>query len=327
MTWRCNLACRHCYADGESAVNESSINDEDALDFLRMLERESVPALLLSGGEPLLHPSFFAFLAEAASLGLKVAVSTNGALVDEEAAGLLSRHSSYVGISIDGPREIHDGFRGVVGAFDASLKGIKFLAEKGCRIGLRVTLARPLIKWLDEIFAIAASLPLSRICFYHFIPSGRGANDNSLIPDEKEEDSAVRRIIEWAEMCGNSGASRKNLEILTVGDSSDSVRLYKYLELKSDGRLARAVEWMRRAAEKAAGMGILSVRWDGAVFRNQFSWGCRLGGWKELGDIARSAGEKDELADVCVSCVWARKICRGRILGFGKKCTLREVSE
>jgi MoaA/NifB/PqqE/SkfB family radical SAM enzyme len=312
MTDRCNLKCRHCYAAGAPDFG-ARMSAADETDFLRLLAKVSAPALLMSGGEPLLHPNFWSRLALAKELGLRVIVSTNGVLIDAAAARELGDKASYVGVSLDGPRELHDRFRGVRGAFDASIGAIRLLASGGCRVGLRVTLASPVLECLDEMFGLAESLPISRICFYHFMPAGRGASDVSLPPGDPDEARAIERIIEWAD--GASGPP----EILTVGDRSDNVRLYKYLQSRRDGRLEAASRLMWLAASKPHG--ILSVRWDGGVYRNQFMWDERLGMWSELDGIAAGVATPAALADECGACAWAGKICGGRQPGFGRRCS------
>jgi MoaA/NifB/PqqE/SkfB family radical SAM enzyme len=321
MTDMCNLACRHCYADCAANAARTRFDAREAKDFLLLMKKISVPALLLSGGEPLIHPDFWSCLVSAHELGLNVTVSTNGTLIDGPAAELLSENASYVGISVDGPRSVHDEFRGVVGTYDATLSAIGLLVSKRCRVGLRVTLAAPVLKWLGDIFDLADSLPISRICFYHFIPSGRGAEDASLVPGRYDEDSAIHRIIEWADKKTAPDAGHGPLEVLTAGESADNVRVYKYLESKSDKRIEKASALMRRSAEKPGGTGILSVRWDGMVFRNQFMWKNELGHWR---DIERIAGleARNEISAECESCTWARKICGGRVAGFGRECAL-----
>ena len=196
--------------------------EADEIKFLRMLSELSVPSLLLSGGEPLLHPRFEQRVKLARELDLRVTVSTNGTLIDEPMADMLSAGVSYVGVSLDGPKEIHDGFRGTDGAFESSVRAMELLASRGCRVGLRVTMAAPVIECMDEIFSVAESLPLSRICFYHFIPSGRGINDASLVPGNNAIEQAIKKIIEWAEVM-----RKRPVEILTVGEASDNVRLKK----------------------------------------------------------------------------------------------------
>jgi MoaA/NifB/PqqE/SkfB family radical SAM enzyme len=261
--------------------------------------------------------NFFRYLEEANLLGMKVTVSTNGSLIDGAAARLMAPLVSYVGISIDGPREAHDEFRGNPGSFDAAVGAAELLASLGCRVGLRFTLARPLIPFLDDIFSLAESLPVSRICFYHFMPAGRGERDAALAPARGETDAAIWRVMEWADrVC----ASRP-IEILTVGDASDGARLHEYLRRHGASRLERASSLLRSAASRTGVSGILSVRWDGVVFRNQFSWNRPLGNWREIGRIAREKPPLDETAPECAPCHWrARHICASRAAGFGREC-------
>ena len=82
---------------------------------------------------------------------------------------------------------------------------------------------------------------------------------------------------------------------------------------------------MKISSAKPGGGGILSVRWDGDVFRNQFMWGERLGRWDEIEKIASPAASMSRLAAECEGCAWARKICGGRLDGFGKSCGRRKA--
>jgi MoaA/NifB/PqqE/SkfB family radical SAM enzyme len=275
--------------------------------------------LLLSGGEPLCHPDFDYLLSEAHDLGLNVTVSTNGTLIAEHEVNLLARCASYVGISVDGPRDLHDAFRGKRGAFDAALRALESLSSAGCRTGLRITLARPVIERLGEVLELAAALPVSRVCFYHFMPSGRGKSDDSLLPDGYEEDMAVRWIIEWADGL-RTARGLPVPEVLTVGDASDSVALYRYMESNCPGRARAALDFLRRSPRKPAGTGILSVRWDGAVFPDQFSWSKPLGHWSDMENIIARVRAGSEPARECESCGEAGVICGARRRDFGREC-------
>jgi MoaA/NifB/PqqE/SkfB family radical SAM enzyme len=261
----------------------------EAMDFIGLLGTLHPPALLLSGGEPMTRDDILLLIEAAHALGISPALSTNGVLIDDASAGAVKKFVSYVGISVDGPREIHDAFRRRAGSFDDAIRGIELLAGAGCRVGLRVTLARQNIPYLGEIFALAESLPVSRICFYHFMRSGRGSLDEELAPTRSEERRAVREIVRWADgLRGVRGGSVPPFEILTAADESDNGIVLEYLAERDDGRLgpAEPAKELIRRAERRKGPGILSVRWDGLVFRNQFSWDRPLGTWRELSDIA-----------------------------------------
>jgi MoaA/NifB/PqqE/SkfB family radical SAM enzyme len=279
----------------------------------------------LSGGEPTLHEDFSGYLRACAELGLKITVSTNGASLDDARASEMADLVSYVGISVDGPRDVHDSFRGKTGSFDASLRSARLLASLGCRVGLRVTMALPQTDHLDEIFRIAESLPLSRICFYHFMSSGRGALDASLAPGKLTEDAAFRRVIDWADEIGRRAAGTDALEVLTVGDSSDSVRVYEHMTSRSAGAPEGTLRLMSAASGRIGGTGILSVRWDGIVYQNQFLWDRPMGNWRDMALIAGTSDAGAAIAEECVSCLWReRKICSSRVGGFGGSCHVRE---
>jgi MoaA/NifB/PqqE/SkfB family radical SAM enzyme len=271
----------------------------------------------------MIHPMFFEFVNFARRGGLSVAVSTNGSMIDDRAAAnLFEAGVSYVGVSIDGPRGVHDRFRGTRGAFDDSVRGIEKLAARGCKTGLRVTLARPLLPRLNEIMDIAERLPVSRICFYHFIPSGRGALDPDLIPDAAEERAAVTRIIKWTERVGSERRGERRLEVLTVGDASDGVLLCKYLSNHEPDRAEAAMALMSRSASRGTGEGILSVRWDGTVFPNQFDWETPLGRWTDLGEIRKLRRQNCGRGVICVRCEWL-SVCGGSLrAGIMGRCSL-----
>jgi MoaA/NifB/PqqE/SkfB family radical SAM enzyme len=294
----------------------------EAAEFLRALSVVRPPALILSGGEPLCHENFHCYLRQAAELGLNVVISTNGSMIDERSASMISGFASYAGISLDGPEKLHDEFRGVSGAFKASVRAINALVSSGCRTGLRVTLARPAAERLDETLEVLESLPVSRVCFYHFIPSGRGALDVSLMPEAVDERAALRRITEWVWSVGSRVYGKYFPEVLTVGDASDSVAVYEYMTGRG-GIGGDTLGLMSAASGRMCGAGILSVRWDGTVFPNQFIWTEPLGNWRDLPDIAARVRRDMAPAAECSSCVWkTRRICASRMSGFGR-CSYR----
>ena len=86
-------------------------------------------ALAFSGGEPLSRKDFFEVARHAVDRGLYVSVATNGTLLTKENVQKLKQaRVNYVDISIDGATaKTHDEFRGVPGAFDKAVTGLKEL--------------------------------------------------------------------------------------------------------------------------------------------------------------------------------------------------------
>src|SRR5512144_3197035 len=106
---RCNLACQHCYSISADVDFPGELATADIYRTMDDLKAFGVPVLILSGGEPLLHPDIFAISRRAKAMGFYVGLSTNGTLIDD---ALLPRIAEagydYVGISLDGIEATHD---------------------------------------------------------------------------------------------------------------------------------------------------------------------------------------------------------------------------
>ena len=77
ITRTCNLRCVHCYADSHAERYPGELSWEQCCAVIDDLADYKVNALLLSGGEPLLHPQLPQILQRATEKGLKVTISTN----------------------------------------------------------------------------------------------------------------------------------------------------------------------------------------------------------------------------------------------------------
>ena len=142
-TRTCNLKCIHCYANSRDEVYPGELSSDEGRALLDDLAAFGVPAVLFSGGEPLLRHDIFEMAAYAKSLGMRAVLSTNGLLIDESTADRIKEVGfSYVGISLDGLESVHDKVRGVKGAFRGSIEGIRRCRERDIRIGLRYKIGR-----------------------------------------------------------------------------------------------------------------------------------------------------------------------------------------
>lgn len=139
VTSKCNLQCEHCYVDKLGTHMDLNTFREIVDQFYRIGGLK----VMLSGGEPLIHPKIEDILKTAASYGLRVELLTNGAMINQRYAELIKKYVDDVQISIDGIRG-HDLLRGE-GSLEKTLKGIEYLD------GVDITVATMIIKYnIDE---------------------------------------------------------------------------------------------------------------------------------------------------------------------------------
>lgn len=279
VTRSCNLACRHCYSASINHRYPGELSDDEARAFIDDLAAMPVSALLLTGGEPTIHPELPRLARRASDGGLRVTLSTNGTrCADETYADRIAESGlRYVGISFDGTGSVHDDFRGVDGAFASALRGARNLRERGVRVGLRMTLTSHAASHLDEVLDLIESEGFTRACFYHFVPSGRGAADGALALDAASTRATVDRLIAYADRMRTEWPE---LEVLTVTNAADGARVLTWLQ--EQGRpTEQAHRRLARVGGNRSGVAIGHVSATGDVHPDQFSWGVKVGSIRE----------------------------------------------
>lgn len=280
-TQECNLHCRHCYSNsgGGGERRGRELNTVEARRLIEDLAGFRVPALLFSGGEPLMRPDLLELAAYAVELGIKPTISTNGTLIDPDTAGRLKEIGvGYVGVSLDGLEDTHDRFRGRRGAFAAALKGIDACTAVGQKAGLRFTLNRHNVNELGAVLDLVETRGISRVCFYHLVYSGRGSRmiDEDIGPEETRR--AMDLIIDRTRDFYQRGLEK---EILTVDNHADGIYLYLRLLAESPERAQTALKLLELNGGNRSGIAIASVDWEGNVYPDQFTREHILGNVRE----------------------------------------------
>ena len=189
ITYACNLRCKHCYATAGKALNDE-LNTEEALEVVDKLDKLGVTIIAFSGGEPLIRKDFFEIAEYASGKGIYVAVASNGTLIDEKMARRLKEAGiGYVQISLDGMRGTHDKFRGVRGAFDKTVQGIKNCVKENLFVNVSMTVTKLNYSEVKDVINLCERLGVNWFMHYNFIPVGKGRwiSDLDVSPDEREE--------------------------------------------------------------------------------------------------------------------------------------------
>lgn len=141
LTYRCNLRCKMCfyYNESEKSNTQNLIHrrkaEELSFEQIKGLIDDAASmnakVLTLHGGEPLIYDDIFEVSKYAASKGLLVNFITNGVLLNEQMIDkIIEAGINSITISLDGPEHIHDGIRGMNGAFKKVMEGIAIIKKK-----------------------------------------------------------------------------------------------------------------------------------------------------------------------------------------------------
>ncbi len=195
VTRACNLACKHCRAEADPRPHPDELSSREAKEFIASIPLVGSPILIFTGGEPLLRKDIFELVEQARDQGLKCVMAPNGTLLDRVNVGrMLQSGVERVSISLDGPdAESHNAFRGVKGAFEACLDGVKILQQQGLPFQVNTTVTRDNIASLPRMFKLAQDLGAVAWHIFLLVPTGRAKDlQQQVISAQEYED-----VLHW----------------------------------------------------------------------------------------------------------------------------------
>src|SRR5215470_19191204 len=192
VTKGCNLRCIHCRASATELSSPNDLPTKTALGIIDQIAEFANPILVLSGGEPLYRSDIFQLARYATDKGLRVALATNGTLVTKAVARMIVDSGvKRVSISLDGSDALtHDTFRGIPGAFDAAVYGLRNLKSLGMPVQINMTIARHNAQQLPRVLELAKALGADALHTFLLVPVGCGvdiAAEQMVAPEEYEE--------------------------------------------------------------------------------------------------------------------------------------------
>lgn len=196
LTEGCNLKCIHCRATAQEERNVEELSTEEAFRIIDEIVSFSNPILILTGGEPLYRPDFFEIAKYAIDKGLRVALATNGTLIDEDIAKKIKEVGiKRVAISVDGStKEKHDQFRGIEGAFERALQGAQHVQDLGLEVQFNSTISKNNVDDLENILGLALEKKVKALHLFMLVPVGCGLQiaESQMLPSKRYEE-----ILEW----------------------------------------------------------------------------------------------------------------------------------
>lgn len=319
MTKACNLRCQHCYAQATAGPAAQELSTGQAKAMIDDLAGFGAPVILFSGGEPMMRPDLPVLARYAVGRGMRAVISTNGTLITaDKAQELKDIGLSYVGVSLDGLPAVHDKFRGVEGAFDQALAGIRNCLQVGLKVGLRFTVFRHNASEVPGVLDLLEKEGIPRVCFYHLVYAGRG----SRLMDEDLDHAGTRALLDLI-MDRTKAMFDKGQcpEVLTVDNHADGPYVYLRLLREDPERAAQVLELLNWNEGNSSGRGIGCVSWDGAVHPDQFWRHLTVGNvlerpfsqiWTDLSHpvLGKLKDKRPHLKGRCRNCRWL-DICGG----------------
>ena len=258
LTRRCNLKCRHCYTVSADVDFPGELTHEQAMATLDDIGTMGVPALILSGGEPLNRFDFFE-LAQAARKKVRyLALSTNGTKIHGETADRIADIGfQYVGISIDGVGATNDWFRGVDGAFEEAVRGVRECKKRDIKVGLRFTLTKDNAEQLPELLQLCDDEGVDKFYLSHLVYAGRGDKNRG---EDAVHDHTRAALDELIDRAWVAAAEDMPLDIVTGNNDADAVYLMRWAERHFDqDKLDNLRDHLEAWGGNSSGLGVANI--------------------------------------------------------------------
>jgi len=316
---RCNLTCKHCYTTSADIDFPGELTTPEIYQVMDDLKAFAVPVLILSGGEPLLHPDIFTISQRAKDLGFYVALSSNGTLINSaNIQQIAAINYQYIGVSLDGMSEAHDKFRQKPGSFAASLAGIRLCRAHGIKAGIRYTLTHDNAHDFAAMLQLMDDEDIDKFYLSHLNYGGRGnrnrQDDADFVLTRQIMDTLFEKTLDW-ELQG------LHREVVTGNNDADAVYFLHWLRRRFPDRATHVQAKLQQWGGNASGVNVANIDNLGNVHPDTFWWHYHLGNvrhrpfseiWPDISDplMAGLKATPRPLKGRCATCFY-QSICNG----------------
>lgn len=313
LTRKCNLSCTHCIRSS-TPFHQEMMDTQLALDTIQQLSQVSSEAtLMISGGEPTLHPDFEKIVSAGSKRFTRVVVNSNGLrlapLVD---AG--SHYCTEIQISIDGDHNTHDRIRGK-GTFQKTIANINNLARKGIIVTVATTVTNSNITSISILDSYLSDMHFSRWNVKRVVGSGRASDSDDISTED------------WNKLVKQLSQTTKNRDRLRISSmfSEEQIKIASRIEMAE----MQSLEVYN--ANCGTGRSKLYINPNGSVYpcacmENRIVGSFRSQPASEILKCLSLVEVEPALQSVCRICpAWA--ICRGGCPGAAQRTVAPELGD
>lgn len=209
LTARCNLQCKMCLIRIDhkrmAELGGSERTGDEWIQMAQEIRDAGTIGLLLTGGEPMLHPDFIKIYREIAQMGFLLTLYTNATLITPEIMEVLRDYPPHrIGVTVYGASpETYEKVTGDAKAYMKMRKGVEFLKELPSILTIRTTLIKDNVKDLDPIkewaFSLGVDFNVSRVVTKPVRGGIADVEECRLTPEENTamlEDRNKKHIVE-----------------------------------------------------------------------------------------------------------------------------------
>ena len=191
ITGRCNLRCKHCYrteGDVETLSYKDVVNVIEQFKILRLQynkvnQIKKKAHVNITGGEPFFRKDIkeiLKYLGENKAY-FSYGILSNGSFIDDETIKILKETEvSFIQLSIDGNREMHDSLR-AKGDYDRVLKTARYLEKNGIRTYISFTANKENYKYLPLVARECRKRGITKLWSDRLVPIGNGKELEKLL--------------------------------------------------------------------------------------------------------------------------------------------------
>mgnify|MGYP002622669470 CR=1 FL=1 len=196
----CDLSCPHCYSQAGRKDPEELSTEEAKRLVIDELVQLSRPTFVIAGGEALLRRDFQEIVRYAHERQVPWALHSHGGWIEREIEVFRECPPLMVAVSLDGPREFHDTFRGQVGACDAALRAMQLLKDAGCgEVVAGTTVTRGNADLLADVANVVLQSAADSWGLHLVTPEGRAGDHAEILPTPTQ----LRRVAAFARRMRN----------------------------------------------------------------------------------------------------------------------------